>query len=337
MPLAPPTVTAPQRECARGIERSLGLLASLTLSVALAAPSARAAPVWANAGSTDQLALNFTADAALTLGGLLFVGGTELFFKNALTPALCRFCDGPATTGLPDDPDNGRGTLNGLDAWVHDGLSSAVLSRKTADTFGNLLAFGLVPVYSLGAAGFAVGPSATPKAGLRAGVIVLEGVALAMALTQSLKFAVARNRPFVRYGHATNGATDEGTTYDVNSPDSRVSFPSGHTTAAAAFAFGAAMTAQLQDSPAAPWLWASAGFATALVGASRILAEKHYFTDVAAGAIAGAGCGVLVPLLHRPGKVLGTDRSASQLALHDLGLTASPLAGGTLFALAGRF
>lgn len=317
--------------------RPIRSLTALALAAALVAPGARAAPAWAVAGPTDKLALDLPADAALTLGGFLYLGATELL-KGSLTPATCRTCNGPATTGLAGDPNNGPGTLNGLDAWFHDGLTGAVLSRKGADTFSNVLAYGLVPLAALGSAGFATGPTATPYAGLRAGVIVAEGAAVAIALTQSLKFLAARNRPFVRYGHATDGATsDEGKTYDVNNPDSRAGFPSGHTTFTAALTFGAAMTAQLQDSAGAPWLWAGAGLATVLAGTSRMMAEKHYFTDVATGAVIGAGCGVLIPILHRPGQALGTDRSTSSLALHDVGLTAAPLPGGTVFSLGGRF
>jgi membrane-associated phospholipid phosphatase len=39
----------------------------------------------------------------------------------------------------------------------------------------------------------------------------------------------------------------------------------------------------------------------------RMIAEKHYFTDVAAGAILGGACGVVVPLLHRRGGPLSSD------------------------------
>ncbi len=36
-----------------------------------------------------------------------------------------------------------------------------------------------------------------------------------------------------------------------------------------------------------------------------MMSESHYFTDVLGGAGLGAGCGVLIPLLHRRGSALG--------------------------------
>ena len=108
----------------------------------------------------------------------------------------------------------------------------------------------------------------------------------------------------MRYGH---GAVEG--TYEVNSADSRLSLPSGHTAFAAAASTSLAMAAQLQGSSGAPWLWAAAAAATGTVGALRIAAEKHYFTDVLAGAAIGAGSGIAVPLLHRPGALLGRERT----------------------------
>lgn len=57
-----------------------------------------------------------------------------------------------------------------------------------------------------------------------------------------------------------------------------------------------ATTATLEESEAAPWLWAAAALGSVTTGALRMMAEKHYFTDVAAGAAIGAACGVVIPL-----------------------------------------
>jgi len=61
--------------------------------------------------------------------------------------------------------------------------------------------------------------------------------------------------------------------------------------------------------------FASSGAAAASIaaGSLRMMAEKHYLTDVAAGALIGATCGVVVPLLHRRGGPLSS-RSMSVAA-----------------------
>jgi membrane-associated phospholipid phosphatase len=62
-----------------------------------------------------------------------------------------------------------------------------------------------------------------------------------------------------------------------------------------------AMTATLEGSPAAPWLWGAAAIMSVSAASLRMMAEKHYFTDVTAGAAIGAACGVVLALLHRRG------------------------------------
>ena len=303
------------------------LIAAALAAAVLAPPPARAG--WALAGPTDALALNLPADVALTAGGFAYWLATELA-KNKLAPAACGICNGSDNTGFASDPRSGQDGLNVADALFHDQLTGALWSRKGSDTISNVLGFGLLPAGALAAAFVATGPHAGDGAGLRGMVIVAESVAVAGTLIQSVKYLAARKRPFVRYGHATDGSTpDEGSTYDAANLDSHLSFPSGHTGATAAVTFSAAMVATLQDSPGAPYLWAGAGVLTASVAALRMMAEKHYFTDVLGGAAIGAASGVLVPLLHRKGRALGTDSTA---ALH-----VARGAGGTVVALSGTF
>src|SRR4051812_9726122 len=76
---------------------------------------------------------------------------------------------------------------------------------------------------------------------------------------------------------------------------------------AASVGTSAAMLATLEDSPAAPWLWAGMGVVTAATGTLRMISEAHYFTDVVSGAALGVVCGVLFPLLHRRGSALSGD------------------------------
>jgi membrane-associated phospholipid phosphatase len=84
------------------------------------------------------------------------------------------------------------------------------------------------------------------------------------------------------------------------------------------------MVATLEDSSAAPWLWGAAAAMSLATGTLRIIAEKHYFTDVLAGTALGAASGIVVPLLHRRGSVLA--ESGGSLSL-----------GPTTIAISGAF
>lgn len=83
-------------------------------------------------------------------------------------------------------------------------------------------------------------------------------------------------------------------------PQNASSFFSNHTASAFATAVYSAYTFQVRhpDSRLVPWVWGgSLGLASA-VGSMRVMAGKHFPSDVVAGAAAGALCGYLVPKLH---------------------------------------
>lgn len=281
---------------------------ALIALVALSLPAA-ASPLLLDAGASDKIGLNVPADVAILSAGFAGFVIPELL-KESLAPAHCNACNGADNTGLPGT--GSQGTLNGVDAFFHDALTGSLLPRKTADTVSNVYAFAAVPALAIAGAFAFTGPAATDGAGVRATVVVLESAAVSGALVQSVKFFAARKRPFVRYGHGTDGA-DPGTgkTYDINDRDSHISLPSGHTALATSLGVSLAMTATLEDSKAAPWLWGGAAVASIATGALRMIAEKHYFTDVATGALVGAASGVVIPLLHKRGSALGGQVSVS--------------------------
>jgi len=261
------------------------------------------------AGATDKVALDIPADAILIAFGGIGSLVPDLF-KSELAPAQCHWCG-----------------ANAVDRFFHDSLAGAVFSRKTSNTLSNLTAFMLAPAAAIAGTLVATGPHATPDAGLRAAVIVLEGTVVAVALTQSVKLLTARARPYVVYNHPSQ--PDEGGLYDFSDPDSHLSFPSGHSTLAAALGVGTAMTATLEESPAALWLWGAAGVLTVSTGFLRMMAEKHWVTDDLGGIAIGAGCGVLFPLLHRRGSLLGGSTSATPVV--------AAVPGGMNLSFAGRF
>ena len=266
--------------------------------------------------ATDKVDVRPAADIAVTGAAILAFGIPELL-KADLAPSHCRLCDGSDNTGLAGT--GSRSSLNGVDAWVHDALTGWVVGRQAADTASHVVVFGVIPAAVIAGAWTTTGPHATDGAGWRAMAIVGESALVSAALVQGLKFAIARKRPFVRYGNGTVGGS-----YDVTGPDSRTGFPSGHTALAASLSVSLAMTATLQESRAAPWVWAGAGLSTVTAGMLRIIAEKHYFTDALTGAAVGTACGVVLPLLHKRGGPLSS--GSMSVALQGPG-----------FALSGSF
>jgi membrane-associated phospholipid phosphatase len=266
--------------------------------------------------ATDKVDVRPAAD--LTIAGIALVAwGIPELLRNDLAPAHCRLCDGADNTGLPGS--GSAASLNGVDAWFHDATAGWLMSRRSADVASSIWAYAFVPLGVAVGAFTTTGSHATDGAGWRAMAIVEESAIVSTALAQGLKFAVARKRPFVRYGSGETSGS-----YDVNDADSRFSFPSGHVTFVTSLGVALATTATLEESEAAPWLWVAAALGSVTTGALRMMAEKHYFTDVAAGAAIGAACGVVIPLLHRRGGPLSSN-------------SVSIAAQGPGFALSGRF
>ena len=149
--------------------------------------------------------------------------------------------------------------------------------------------------------------------------VVAESGLVSLAVMQGVKYVAVRKRPFVRYG---NGDTSG--IYSVYDADSRLSLPSGHTALATALGVSLATTATLEESTVTPWLWVAAAFGSVTTATLRMTAEKHYFTDVVAGAAIGAACGVVIPLMHRRGGALSSD-------------AVSVAAQGPALSVSGRF
>jgi undecaprenyl-diphosphatase len=152
-------------------------------------------------------------------------------------------------------------------------------------------------------------------------VLYAETTFFNLALTNLAKIAFRRPRPIAYFELRQTGMV---------SPDTNValSFYSGHTATTAGLAATATYLAFMRnDSAWEPWVTLAAGtLLTTYVAVQRIRARAHFPTDVIAGALVGAGVGVLVPHLHRR----GTDRGAIRI-----GATLDASAPG--LAVSGRF
>ena len=132
-------------------------------------------------------------------------------------------------------------------------------------------------------------------AGTRFG-IVTQTLLINGALTDTLKLAVRRPRPYTQLDATGNAELQE----ELADVDSEMSWPSGHSSFVSAAAWSAARIWSLSDAPR--WQQATAyGVAGALsvtTAALRVTAGVHHPTDVIAGVALGASVGWLVPTLH---------------------------------------
>lgn len=122
--------------------------------------------------------------------------------------------------------------------------------------------------------------------------VIYESGMTALALSGLATLSASRARPFV-YG--TKAPEDV-----RNSPDGALSFVSGHTTLAFALTTSTFWTIYRRHGSRA-YAWTTLAVGTALsgaVGVGRVLAGKHFPTDVVTGAAVGASVGTLMPALH---------------------------------------
>lgn len=124
---------------------------------------------------------------------------------------------------------------------------------------------------------------------LAADVAVLaETLAVDAALVVAAKYAVQRPLPLTYAGDPRY----------VGSQGGYRSFYSGHTSTVVSALTAGAWTLRWRDGERG-WPWAVVGVAGASVGVERVLAGRHFPSDVLVGAAAGLAVGTAVPWLHR--------------------------------------
>ena len=136
------------------------------------------------------------------------------------------------------------------------------------------------------------------RAALVDGIVYGETLAITWGLTNLAKVAVRRPRPNA-YIVAAQHRGDP--TFDNADTDSSLSFFPGHASITATISATATYLAFARSpGTARPWITMGVGAAlTTFVSVERVRGGAHFPTDVIAGAIAGAGIGVIVPHLHR--------------------------------------
>jgi membrane-associated phospholipid phosphatase len=201
-----------------------------------------------------------------------------------------------------------RDRVSGLDSFALDRHSS--FAKTASDILVTSLA-----IAPLGLDALDVYRSEASWRGFAGDVAVMsEALVVSGALNGVLKLSVRRPRPLLYDAPPGSPARAD--------PDNYISFYSAHTSTSFAVTLAYATTFALRhpDSPARFWFYGGAVVLSGTVGLLRVLAGKHFPTDVLAGAAVGTAVGMVIPRLHL--------RSREVMAL--------PVEGGAVLVLGGR-
>ena len=219
------------------------------------------------ANTHPQLSFDSKIEIPLIVGTGLMVGGFSLFEKQ-LSPKHCRWCE---TNSLD------RSARNQL-RWSRTNLANN-LSHATG--------FVLTPIFAVGSQAWLNWKDENFSEFYKDAAVVSEATLFAALVGQITQFSFGRERPDSHYSSNRKG---------VNT-----SFYSGHANIAFALAVSSGTVASLRNRSEAPWIWAGglalAGFTSYL----RVAADRHYLTDVLAGAAMGSFVGFAIPFFfHSP-------------------------------------
>lgn len=170
-------------------------------------------------------------------------------------------------------------------AFRREGPQGSNLLQESASVFNGV---GQPGVLVASVAMYGVGRVAGKPRLTAIGAHATEAIAISGATTMLIKIVAGRQRPYVKVGDHAN--------FDLGGgrKGGRTSFPSGHTTAA--FAFASAVATDLHywrpdvARIATPLLYGGA----AAVGAARIYDDRHWVSDVVLGAAIGTIVGRMV-------------------------------------------
>lgn len=206
---------------------------------------------------------------------------SEFAFKHELAPSRCGWC---GRNSLDDAARGVRGTLEG---------------QRVAARVSDVLGVAAVPVTMLGLdVVLTWGGGGTWRDGAIDALLIIEAMVSSQALNQAVKFLVGRERPFVA------ALPEREKPLTTQPEDNNLSFFSGHTSYTFALVAATATIARARGYRLW-WVALAAGVpmaaGTALL---RMIADKHYLSDVFTGALLGALIGWGVPaLFHRPVKL----------------------------------
>ncbi len=207
---------------------------------------------------------------------------SEFVFKEELAPRDCKWC-----------------ARNGFDDAVARAIGAPLDRQKNAALASDFIGIGLTPALMLGTSlVFSLREDATWRQAALDVFFILQAMVASQALNQAVKFLAGRERPLV----AALPASEKHMTAEPE--DNNLSFFSGHT--AYTFSLVAATATVLRARGYERW-WLAIVIGAPLAATTavlRMVADKHYLTDVLTGIALGTIFGIGVPtIFHRPVKV----------------------------------
>lgn len=251
----------------------------------------------------SPLAVNLAVDLPIVLGIGSVLLGTTIADPQLPPPSCGLVCDSQ--------------TVNGLDR-VSIGWNSKP-ARTASDLFlGINLALPIVlDLIDVAASR----PPDALRGYLQDLLILSEVFVVTSGLTSVFKYAVRRPRPFL-YDSDMDAFPSEAR-QDV---DASLSFFSGHSSSAFAMATAGSYLFMLRH-PQSKWVipvWIVSEALAATTASLRVVAGKHFITDVLVGAAVGSAVGVLIPYLHRRALPRALAQRTGRFG-HDLRVSAAPL------------
>lgn len=244
------------------------------------------------------------------LGGLAAVVVGFRVLRDDLEPSSCRLCD----SKVP----------NAVDGWFRSELKHA--DTYPANVLSYVLAFGVAPVSAAGLTILAAHAEQRDSEAVVNVVAIAEGGFAAMLTTEVLESTTLRMRPYV---HAIEDPAERDRV--IARKGAFHSFPAGHVVEAFGLAAAGGVVASRRGYRLAPLVWGvglTLGVATAYF---RVAADRHYFTDVLAGAAIGTLVGGGVPFLLHP--VVPADAAGAGRPR----VTLMPSPQGGMIGLSGTF
>ncbi len=200
------------------------------------------------------------------------------------------------TINTPSSPHWTGGIL--FDESVRNGLRATTQSgRDAANTASNIILYALIAMPVIDTGAVVLAGDKNPGVAWQLFMLDAETMAVTATLMLTTKDLIGRERPYARECAANPNAVG------CDAADRNASFISGHT--AMSFASAGLVCAEHRKLPIYGGGWPdkiaciTAMAAATTDGALRIVADKHYATDVLAGAAVGLFSGYFLPnLLH---------------------------------------
>ena len=229
-------------------------------------------------GAQSPYALDWKKDAIISGTGLALLGA-DLLINSAVKPL--------STSEIQN---LNAQDIHRFDRWATEQNSESAAQRSDFGLYGSALLGAsstlLFPLKSENSSNFMQDFSILAVIFLETNVINVTG-------TNIIKGTVKRTRPYVYNPLVSMDKKME--------EDARKSYISGHTSAsvANAFFFAKVFSDYYPESKWKPLVWGGAIALPAWTGLERVLAGKHFPSDVISGYLFGAACGYFIPHLHK--------------------------------------